>query len=151
MIELLDMSKNGELLYAKPILIYDNFCTSCTKFAKFSRMLSRNRIYLVGHYTNEGQSVKSKVFSNDFEANKMFWMVTNRGAFGARSGLWPLFSEITKGLFGVGERIDSKMASNTEQSDLICNVDSMGCTSMPGFFTRLSGLLKNSKKIERTA
>lgn len=142
------MSKSGEL-YGKPILIYDNFCTSCTKFARVSRMLSRNRIYLVGHYTNEGQKIKSKVIPKDFDANKMFWMITREGAFGARSGLLPLCSEIIKGLFGSGERIDVEMASNTEQSDLICDVDSMSCTFMPGFFTRLSGLLKNSKKIKR--
>lgn len=49
---------------------------------------------------------------------------------------------------GIGEKIDAEMASN-EPSDLVCNVDSMSCTSMPGFFGRLSGLLKNSKKIER--
>jgi len=144
------MSKDSRL-YSMPILIYDNFCTSCTRFAHLSRTLSRNRIYLVGHYTNEGQKIKSKVFPKDFDANKMFWMVTNKGAFGARSGLLPLFSEIVKGLLGVGERIDAETVSNTEQSDLICNVDSMSCTSMPGFFTRLSGLLKNSKKIERAA
>ncbi len=143
------MSKDSQL-YSMPILIYDNFCTSCTKFAHLSRTLSRNRIYLVGHYTTEGQKIKSKVFSKDFDANKMFWMVTNKGAFGARSGLLPLCSEIVKGLLGIGERIDAEMAFN-EQSDLICNVDSMSCTSMPGFFTRLSGLLKNSKKIKRTA
>jgi len=144
------MSKDSRL-YSRPILIYDNFCTSCTRFAHLSRTLSRNRIYLVGHYTNEGQKIKSKVFPKDFDANKMFWMVTNKGAFGARSGLLPLCSEIVKGLFGTGERIDPKMVSNIEQSDLVCNVDSMSCTSMPGFFTRLSGLLKNSKKIKRTA
>lgn len=142
------MSKKGELLHAVPVLIYDNFCLSCTKFAKVSRILSRNRIYLVGHYTNEGQRVKSRVFPNDFDANKMFWMVTNKGAFGARSGLLPLFAEIIKGFFGTGERIDSEIVN--EQSDLICNVDSMSCTSMPGFFERLSGLLKNGKKIERS-
>ncbi|MGH9923067.1 MAG: hypothetical protein ACRD38_09975 [Nitrososphaerales archaeon] len=144
------MSKNGELLYARPVLIYDNFCTSCTRFARLSRTLSRNRIYLVGHYTNEGQAIKSKVFPDGFDANRMFWMVTSKGAFGARSGLTPLCSEIIKGLFGVGEKIDARSISNIEQSNLSCNVDSMSCRSMPGFFERLSGLLKNSKKIERT-
>ncbi len=145
------MSKDSELIYARPVLIYDNFCGSCTKFAQFSRMLSRNRIYLVGHHTDEGQRIKSKVFPNGFDANTMFWMITGKGAFGARSGLLPLVSEIIKGFFGTGESVGTVKNNNVEkQSDLLCNVDTMSCTSMPGFFSRLSGLLKNSKKIERT-
>ncbi len=144
------MVEGIELLYVRPIVVYDNFCNSCTKFAKVSRILSRDRLYLVGHYTKEGQQIRERVFPEGFDANTMFWMITRKGAFGARSGLLPLCSEIIKGFFGTGERIGSKMDTNTEQSDLICNVDNMSCTSMPGFFTRLSGLLKNSKKIERT-
>jgi len=144
------MSKDSELLYARPILIYDNFCHSCTKFAQVSRILSRNRIYLVGHYTNEGQQIKGKLFPNGFDANKMFWMVTSKGAFGARSGLLPLAYEISKGLFGIGERVNAvKTNSFEKRPDLFCNVDSMSCSSMPGFFSRLSGLFKNSKRIER--
>jgi len=144
------MSKDSELLYARPILIYDNFCNSCTKFAKVSRMLSRNRIYLIGHYTDEGQEIKSKIFPNGFDANTMFWMVTSKGAFGARSGLLPLASEIITVLFGVGESVDTIKNIVEKKSDLLCNIESMSCSSMPSFFSRLSGLLKNSKKIERT-
>ena len=145
------MSKDSELLYARPILIYDNFCHSCTKFAQVSRILSRNRIYLVGHYTNEGQQIKNKIFTNGFDANKMFWMVTSKGAFGARSGLLPLIYEIVKGLFGFGESIGAVKTDKFErQSDLLFSVDNMSCTSMLGFFSRLTGLLKNSKRIERT-
>jgi len=113
------MGKGSELFHSRPILIYDNFCYSCTKFAQFSRILSRNRIYLVGHYTNEGQQIKGKVFPNSFDANTMFWMVTSRGAFGARSGLLPLASEIIKGLFGIGERVGTvKNGKFEKQSDL---------------------------------
>ena len=143
------MSKDSRL-YSMPILIYDNFCTSCTKFAHLSRTLSRNRIYLVGHYTNEGQKIKSKVFPKDFDANKMFWMVTNKGAFGARSALSPLVFEVVKGLFGIGESVNAmKHEKVEEESDLVCNVEDMSCASMPGFFTRLCGLLRNSKRIGR--
>jgi hypothetical protein len=144
------MSKDSELLYEGPVLIYDNFCTSCTRFARLSRMLSRNRIYLVGHYTNEGQKIKGKVFPKDFDANKMFWMVTSKGAFGARSALSPLAFEVVKGLFGIGESVSSERVEEIEEQQLLCSIDSMSCQSMPGFFSRLSGLLKNSKKIERT-
>ncbi len=149
-IELLHMSKGSELLYARPILIYDNFCYSCTKFAQISRILSRDRIYLVGHYTDEGQEIKACVFPDGFDSNTMFWMVTARGAFGARSGLLPLVSEIIKGLFGIGIRVSMMKSVRFEkQSDPLCNFDSMSCSSVPSFFSRLSGLLKNSKKIER--
>ena len=143
------MSRNSEPLYASPILIYDNFCRSCTRFAQVSRILSRNRIYIVGHYTNEGQEVKSKVFPADFDANTMFWMVTRKGAFGARSGLFPLVYEVIKGLFGIGEKVIVRRETES-QLDLLCNIDSMSCTTMPGFFSRLSGLLRNSKRIERS-
>jgi hypothetical protein len=143
------MSRNNERHYASPILIYDNFCRSCTRFAQVSRILSRNRIYVVGHYTNEGQQVKSNIFPVDFDANTMFWMVTRKGAFGARSGLLPLISEVIKGLFGIGEKAIVRTETQT-QLNLLCSIDNMSCTSMPGFFSRLSGLLRNSKKIERS-
>lgn len=143
------MSKGNELLYARPILIYDNVCNSCTKFAQISRMLSRNRIYLVGHYTNEGREIKSKIFPDGFDANTMFWMITRKGAFGARSGLIPLTYEIIKGLFGIGERVGT-IKNSEKKSDLLCNIETVSCVSMPGFFSRVCGLLKNGKKIKRS-
>jgi len=143
------MSKDSELLYARPVLIYDNFCNSCTKFAHVSRVLSRNRIYLVGHYTNEGREIKGKIFPDGFDSNTMFWMITSKGAFGARSGLLPLASEIIKGLFGIGERVGT-IENSEKKSDLLCNIETMSCVSMPGFFSRVRGLLKNSKKIKRS-
>jgi len=145
------MSKGSELLYDRPILIFDNFCSSCTKFAQISRILSRDRIYLVGHYTDEGQEIKARIFPDGFDSNEMFWMVTAKGAFGARSGLLPLASEVIKGLFGIGARVSMMESVRFEkQSDPLCDVDSTSCASVPGFFSRLSGLLKNSKKIDRT-
>lgn len=141
------MGKSGELLYARPILIYDNFCYSCTKFAQISRRLSRDKIYLVGHYTGEGQKIKSKVFPAGYSASDMFWMVTYRGAFGARSGLLPLASEIIKGMFGIGEKVSMDEQERSAELEISCNIDKMGCTTMPGFFSRLFGLLKNGKSI----
>lgn len=141
------MNENSEPLHANPILIYDNFCRSCTRFAQLSRILARNRIYIVGHYTNEGQQIKNKIFPVDFDANTMFWMITSKGSFGARSGLLPLTAEIVKGLFGIGEKVSVPRTEIEKQADLLCSIESMSCTSMPGFFSRLSGLLRNGAMI----
>lgn len=145
------MSKVSEILYLRPVLIYDNYCGSCTTFAKISRILSRHRIYTVGHYTAQARLIRPRIFRDDFGAERMFWIVTGSGAFGGRSGLSRLVWEVVKGLFGVGERImleGDAGAANSGQE--LCRVENnTSCSTMPGFFGRFYGLLRNGKKLER--
>lgn len=149
------MAKIDELLYSKPIMIYDNFCYSCTKLANLSHKLSRGRIYLIGHYTKEGMQIKSKAFPKGFDPNSMFWLINHRGAFGGRSGLLPLVREVVKGFFGVTPRVDTGQESIEDaapdsnlQLGMVCEPKDMSCATPPSLFKRLSGLLKNGKKIK---
>jgi hypothetical protein len=112
-------------------------------------MLSRDRIHIVGHYTQESSRIKSAVFPDGFNANDMFWIVTCKGAFGARSGLLPLISEIVRGMVGKGESVSMEYG-NMSESGMLCGIDR--CATVPGFLSRLAGLLRNGKKVKcRTA
>ncbi|MFQ5970597.1 MAG: hypothetical protein ACE5J2_08915 [Nitrososphaerales archaeon] len=149
------MANIDELLYSKPIMIYDNFCYSCTKLANFSHTVSKGRIYLVGHYTKEGMRIKRKAFPKDFDPNSMFWLINRRGAFGGRSGLFPLVKEVVKGFFGITPRvniiqkaIEDITPDSNLQLGMACNANDTSCATPTRFFKRLSGLLKNGKKVK---
>lgn len=49
----------------RPIVIYDNLCTSCTSYAKYVDRLAKGRITMVGHYTLEGENLKKKFSQRD--------------------------------------------------------------------------------------
>lgn len=137
------------MLYARPILIYDNCCSSCTWFAKTSRILSCRRIYTVGHYTVEGRQIKDKIFPKGLDAESMFWIVTVSGAFGGRSGLLPVAREVLKGLLGMGEKVSLARGDMCENEQEVCSAGNVNCSTTQGFFSRISGLLRNGKKIDR--
>ncbi|MFQ5921068.1 MAG: hypothetical protein ACE5JV_03530 [Nitrososphaerales archaeon] len=141
------MTAGSKMLHARPVLIYDNYCVACTRFAKTSVTLSRNRIYAVGHYTAEGMRIKSRIFPKRVDAESMFWLVGDRKAFGGRSGLLPLAREIVKGMFGVGEKVPAR--SEGAEEEVACDIESMPCSTPRGLFSRVYGLLRNGKKVER--
>ena len=87
-------------MFSRPLLIYDDKCSSCTKFAKTANILSRGWIRTAGHYySQEAIEARKLVFPPDFDATKMFWLVNKGGAYGARSGLLPIIKEILSGNF----------------------------------------------------
>ena len=87
-------------MFSRPLLIYDDKCSSCTKFAKTANILSRGWIRTAGHYySQEAIEARKLVFPPDFDATKMFWLVNKGGAYGARSGLLPVIKEILSGNF----------------------------------------------------
>ncbi len=87
-------------LFRRPLLLYDDKCYSCTKFARAASLLSRGWIRTAGHYySQEAREAKTVVFPPGYEATKMFWLINKNGAYGARSGLLPVVREIAAGLF----------------------------------------------------
>ena len=87
-------------MFSRPMLIYDDRCSSCTKFAKTANTLSRGWIHIAGHYYSyEATEAKKIVFPADYDATKMFWLINKSGAYGARRGLIPVIKEIIIGLF----------------------------------------------------
>lgn len=71
----------------RPIVIYDNLCTSCTSYAKYVDKLARGKITLVGHYTQAGKKLKEQIFPENYQGLEMSWFVTDDHAYGGRKGL----------------------------------------------------------------
>ena len=98
-------------LFARPLLIYDDGCGPCTRFARAASALSRGWIRTAGHGSQEAAKAKAAVFPAGYDAEKMFWLINRRGAFGARSGLAPVAREIMAGWFKGGNNDDAFLAS----------------------------------------
>ncbi|MGB7558520.1 MAG: hypothetical protein WBM37_08375, partial [Nitrososphaeraceae archaeon] len=56
-------------IFFRPLLIYDDKCFSCTKFANIARVLSGGYIRIAGHYySDEAIRAKSIVFPASYES-----------------------------------------------------------------------------------
>jgi hypothetical protein len=93
--------------FGRPLLIYDDGCGPCTGFARAASALSRGWIRTAGHHSQQAEKVKTTVFPAGYNAEKMFWIINRRGAFGARSGLVPLAREIMAGWLRGGRNDDT--------------------------------------------
>ncbi len=117
-----------------PIVVFDNQCYLCVKFAKFVDFFSRGKITMVGHYSDFGTKIRNEIL--DESALDMFWFIDKKRACGGRAALFPLvksiFSKKTK-------------KSSTTRVDENCQQD---CKTVKAVFLRSSSLLTNSKKID---
>ncbi len=122
-----------ELQEIVPLMVYDNQCYLCIKFAKFVNFLARGRLRIIGHYTKLGEKIREEVL--DSSALEMFWFVDGKTAYGGRAGLIPLFSAI------INARGQSEEISIQESCEL-------NCKNSKAVFLRSASLLTNSKKIK---
>ncbi|MEE9565528.1 MAG: hypothetical protein V3V83_01920 [Nitrosopumilaceae archaeon] len=118
-----------------PLVIYDDQCYLCVKFAKVVNFLARGRLRLVGHYTELGKKLRESIL--DSSALEMFWFVDHKMAYGGRSALIPLM----KGILSANNKTDS--ISVQESCDI-------GCKNPKAVFIRSFSLITNSKKIKLT-
>ncbi|KRT61638.1 MAG: hypothetical protein XU09_C0004G0135 [Thaumarchaeota archaeon CSP1-1] len=116
-----------------PLVLYDNQCYLCVKFAKFVNFLARGRLRIVGHYTDLGKKLREDIL--DSSALEMFWYVDRKTAYGGRAGLLPLMSAIIRANGSTGDL-------NIQES---CDLD---CKTTKAVFLRSASLLTNSKKIK---
>jgi len=116
-----------------PLVLYDNQCYLCVKFAKFVNFLARGRLRIVGHYTDLGKKLREDIL--DSSALEMFWYVDRKTAYGGRAGLLPLISAIIRANGSTGDL-------NIPES---CDLD---CKTTKAVFLRSASLLTNSKKIK---
>jgi len=116
-----------------PLVLYDNQCYLCVKFAKFVNFLARGRLRIVGHYTDLGKKLREDIL--DSSALEMFWYVDRKIAYGGRAGLLPLMSAIIRANGSTGYL-------NIQES---CDLD---CKTTKAVFLRSASLLTNSKKIK---
>jgi len=122
-----------ELEEIVPLVIYDNHCYLCVKFAKIVNFLARGRLRIVGHYSELGKKLRQAIL--DSSALEMFWFVDGKTAYGGRAGLLPLLSAIIHASKKTGDL-------NIQES---CDLE---CKTTKAVFLRSASLLSNSKKIK---
>ena len=115
-----------------PLVIYDNKCYLCTKFAKIVDFLAGGRLSLVGHYTDLGEKLRSQIL--DSSALEMFWFVDGKTAFGGRAALIPLILVII--------RHNGKRVHHIDKEQ--CDTE---CRTVKAVFLRSASLFSHSKKI----
>lgn len=118
-----------------PIVVFDNQCYLCIKFAKFVDFFARGKISMVGHYSDSGTKIRNEIL--DESALEMFWFIDEKRAYGGRAALYPLVKSI------FSKKIKN---SSTMRVDENCQQD---CKTVKAVFIRSSSLLTNSKKIDR--
>ena len=121
----------------RPIVIYDDLCTSCTSYAKYVDKLAKGRITMVGHYTKEGEQLKSEIFPNSYKGLEMSWFVTDSHAYGGRKGL----EKILKYLF-LSSKEEGFEKNYFDSSK--CTTD---CYTVKGVMFRSCSILTMSKVI----
>jgi hypothetical protein len=130
------------------LLIYDDKCSSCTKFAKTANTLSRGRIRIAGHYySKEALEAKKMVFPTNYDSTKMFWLINKKGAYGARLGFIQLVKEIIIGWFK-GKEIKNNKNSNNNNLSCEYKDSVMSCGSSPdSILKRIINMMRNSGKV----
>ncbi len=82
---------------SRPLLLFDNDCNVCTRFARLAEAASKRWVRPVGLHTEEGIGIKSSFFDPTDRPDEMFWVILGDAGFGGRSGLLPLLREIVRG------------------------------------------------------
>jgi len=122
----------GNLL---PIMVYDDMCYLCAKFAKVVSVLAGKKILIVGHYSEYGIKIKSEIFPNGYDPTRMFWFITRKIAYGGRSAILPLILAILS---------NKSKRHIPHYIQIACNSD---CKTPKAVFARTKSLLSNSEKI----
>ncbi len=116
-----------------PLMIYDDKCYVCIKFAKLMNFLAKGKLRMIGHYTEFGENIRNEILEND--ALEMFWFIDKETAFGGRAAIIPLVSAILR----VHGRKFNKV-SIQESCDI-------GCKDSLAVFFRSASLITHSRKI----
>lgn len=116
-----------------PLIVYDDNCYLCVKFAKMINLFARGKLPLVGHYTKLGEQIRNEML--DSSALDMFWLIDKKMAFGGRAALIPLMKAIL-----LSKKVPSKLSIKEN-----CNIE---CKTAKAVFVRSTSLLSNSKKIQ---
>ena len=124
-------------MFSRPLLIYDDKCSSCTKFAKAVNIVSKGWIRTAGHYySKEADEARKLIFPLGYNATKMFWLIDSQGAYGARSGLIPVIKEII--LVNIGKRKIRDCHQNQDKYRVTCDYSrEFSCMSKKGTLKRL--------------
>ncbi len=117
-----------------PILLFDNQCYLCMKFAKTVNFFARSKITVIGHYSEFGKKIREEIL--DETALDMFWLITKKRAYGGRAALLPLIKSIL---------IEKTGKTSTIRIDEKCQ---QGCKTVKAVFLRSASMITNSKIID---
>lgn len=117
-----------------PLVIYDNACYLCVKFAKSIEFFSRGKIRFVGHYTDFGEKIRNEVLGPS--ATEMFWFIDEKMAYGGRAALFPMIATIIK---------SKGIPMENEIGEEFCDNQ---CKHPKTVFLRSASLLTNSRRIK---
>jgi hypothetical protein len=117
-----------------PIVVYDNQCYLCVKFAKMVEFLTRGNLTMIGHYSELGVKLRKTILGES--ALEMFWLIDEKTAYGGRAALLPLLRVIITTNGGNSNKI--KVNEKCEQE----------CKTVKAVFIRSVSLFSNSKKID---
>ena len=117
-----------------PIVLFDNQCYLCMKFAKMINFFARDKITMVGHYSEFGEKIRKSIL--DESALDMFWFINQKRACGGRAALLPLLKSI------LSEKTKKSAMSKMDDD---CEQD---CKTVKAVFVRSSSLITNSKIID---
>ena len=118
-----------------PLVIYDDRCYLCSKFANIVHTFAKDKILIVGHYSDTGMKIKSEIFKQNYDSTIMFWFVTKKMIYGGRAAILPLLQSIL---------MDKPRPKLEYVSFSSCSQD---CKTYGSFFARTKSLLSNSEKI----
>ena len=125
---------NMEIHDSLPLMIYDNKCYVCIKFAKLMNFLAKGRLRMIGHYTEFGKKFRDELLGED--ALEMFWYIDKNSACGGRAAIIPLLSAIF--------RIQGQDFNKIKVQDS-CDIECKGSLAV---FFRSASLITHSKKIK---
>ena len=135
----IDIGMDPSEIFSRPLLIYDDKCSSCTKFANIATALSGGHIRIAGHYySDEAIRSKNMIFPKTFDPTGMFWLINKNGAYGARCGLIQTIKEIIVALI--------KIRSIKKTNKVKCSNCVISCGSIENTFRRVAGMMRNSRK-----
>ena len=117
-----------------PLMIYDDKCYVCIKFAKLMNFIAKGKLRMIGHYTEFGKTIREEILEED--ALEMFWFIDKETAYGGRAAIIPLLSAILR----VHGRKFNEM-SIQESCDI-------GCKDSLAVFFRSASLITHSRKIK---
>ena len=117
-----------------PIVLFDDQCYVCIKFATIVNILAKGKITMVGHYSNFGIKIRNEIL--DESALDMFWFIDKKSASGGRAALFPLIKTIFS--------TKSRKTKFTQMN----NICSDNCKSTKAVFVRSFTLITSSKKID---
>jgi hypothetical protein len=138
-------------MFSQPLLIFDDKCSSCAKFAKAAARLSRGWIRIAGHYySQEAIDTKKVIFPQGYDPTKMFWLINRKGAYGARLGLNRVLVEIIRGNVKsiCKAKHTNRHDNNNDNFEETCSDnDKESCMSTKNTLSRIFNMLKSGDKI----